>query len=74
MNFKKLNKAGLKTYIKQYRSDLEKELAWVKHFKMSKLKKAELVEICEQINDKNMDNNNIEYEKKEEEKEKESEV
>lgn len=73
VEFKKMNKKQLKNFISQYKQDLEKELNWVKTFKVSKMLKKQLVEVCLEIQNKNMDDN-IEDEKKEQVQDEENEV
>ncbi len=47
VNYNKMNKFQLKQLIREYKIDLQSKLNEVKSFKLSKLKKAELVAIVE---------------------------
>lgn len=48
-NFKKLNKNNLKLLVKEYKNNLIKQLADIKEYKLSKMKKGELVELVEKL-------------------------
>lgn len=48
-NYQKFNKLQLKQLIKQYKNDLQARLLEVKSYKVSKLKKKELVAIVEDL-------------------------
>ncbi len=56
-NYNKLNKALLKNLIKTYKQQLINDLSDIKKHKLSKMKKGELVALCENLFNKNKNNN-----------------
>ena len=53
-NYNKLKKNDLKGLIKKYKQQLESELSEIKKHKLSKLKKKQLVDICNNLFNSNV--------------------